>query len=242
MDDLMIVLALALLPPAGNFAGGVVAELVRMSEAWLNRALHAAAGVVIAVVAVGIMPQALHAVAAWILAAAFFLGGLAYVAIDRLVERRLEDAGGGSQRMWMIYVAVAADLFGDGLMIGAGASVSAGLGLVLALGQLLADIPEGFAAIFTFKANDLPRRRRMVLSASFFIPTVAAAVTSYFLLRGRSEAVQFTALVATAGLFAVAAFEDMIAEAHETADDSHTSTVALISGFCGFVLVSAGLG
>lgn len=242
VSDLLVVLALALLPPAGNFAGGVVAEVIPVREAWLNRALHAAAGVVIAVVAVEIMPQALDVVAASIIAAAFFAGGLAYIAVDRFVEHRLDDPGGGSQRMWMIYVAVAADLFGDGLMIGAGASVSVGLGLVLALGQVLADIPEGFAAIFTFKANDLPRRRRMALSASFFVPTVVAAVAAYFLLRGRPEAVQFTALAATAGLFAVAAFEDMIAEAHETADDSHTSTITLISGFCLFVLVSAGLG
>lgn len=106
MSDLWIVLALALLPPAGNFAGGVVAEVVPVSEAWLNRALHGAAGVVIAVVAVEIMPEALDAVAAWIIAAAFFAGGLVYVAIDRFVEQRVgrgfaadvDDLRGGGGR------------------------------------------------------------------------------------------------------------------------------------------------
>jgi ZIP family zinc transporter len=40
--------------------------------------------------------------------------------------------------MWMIYVAVAVDLFSDGLMIGAGSAVATSLALVLALGQVLA--------------------------------------------------------------------------------------------------------
>jgi ZIP family zinc transporter len=35
--------------------------------------------------------------------------------------------------MWMIYLAVATHLIGDGLLIGAGTSVSAGLGIILAL-------------------------------------------------------------------------------------------------------------
>lgn len=39
----------------------------------------------------------------------------------------------------MVYVAVAADLVGDGLLI-AGSAVSGQLGLLLALGQVLADI------------------------------------------------------------------------------------------------------
>jgi ZIP family zinc transporter len=142
----------------------------------------------------------------------------------------------------LTYVAVASDLFGDGLMLGAGASLSVGLGLTLAVGQVLADVPEGFASVFTFKANGVPRRRRIALSASFLLPTLLGAGLAYGLLRGRGEAVQLAALVGTAGLFTVAAFEDMIREAHETRDDSHLSTLALIGGFALFVLVSAGLG
>ena len=130
----------------------------------------------------------------------------------------------------------------DGLMLGAGAAVSTSLGFVLAAGQMLADLPEGFAAIATFRANDVPRRRRILLSVSFLVPVLVAAVAAFLLLRDRPESWQYTVLVGTAGLFTVAAFEDMIQEAHETQDDGHWSTVALIAGFVLFVFVSAGLG
>lgn len=70
----------------------------------------------------------------------------------------------------MVYVAVATDLFADGLLLGTGSAVSTQLGVALALGQVLADIPEGFSVIANFRdksvrviprsslvTNELPR-------------------------------------------------------------------------------------
>jgi ZIP family zinc transporter len=142
----------------------------------------------------------------------------------------------------MIYLAVATDLFGDGLLIGAGSSVAASLGLALAVGQVLADIPEGAASILTFQANGIGRRDRLLLSASFAVPALVGAALSYLTLRNQSGAAQMAALVGTAGLFSVAVFEDMIVEAHDASSDTRASTAALLVGFALFVLVSAGLG
>ena len=50
---------LALMPAIGNFAGGLIAERLSGSRRVLNWALHAAAGIVIAVIAVELMPEAL---------------------------------------------------------------------------------------------------------------------------------------------------------------------------------------
>jgi zinc transporter, ZIP family len=55
------ILLLVALPAAGNFAGGLLAETVRLSEKRLSLALHAAAGVVLGVVAVELMPKAMQA-------------------------------------------------------------------------------------------------------------------------------------------------------------------------------------
>ncbi len=233
------VMLLALLPVAGNFAGALLAEALPGSESWRNRALHAAAGVVFAVVAVEIMPEALEVLSGWAIALAFVTGGGVYLVAQSLIARR---ARGGATRMWMIYLAVATDLFGDGLLIGSGTAVAASLGLVLAIGQVLADVPEGAASAITFEANGVPRGRRILLSASFVLPALLGAAVSYLTLRNRSEGAQLAALVATAGLFSVAVFEDMITEAHEAAEDTHASTAFLLVGFAAFTLVSVGLG
>ncbi len=113
MSDFGIVFGLALLPALGNFSGGLLAEYLPTSKRNLNRALHAASGIVIAIVAVELVPRALQATSGWIVAVAFGIGGLAYVALEALVERLQEKRSEGDDRtsMWMIYVAVAIDLF-----------------------------------------------------------------------------------------------------------------------------------
>jgi ZIP family zinc transporter len=69
-----------------------------------------------------------------------------------------------------------------------------------------------------------------------------AASLAYLLLRGQGEALKMAALVFTAGLLTVAAVEDMIVEAHESAEDTRGSVLAFVGGFVLFTLVSAGLG
>ena len=245
MDSIWLVLGLALLPALGNFSGGLAAEASRTTGRRLNYALHGAAGLVIAVVAVGIMPRVLEGLSAWVIALAFALGGIAYVGIEKLVEslqkRQGQQGEGGQTSVWMIYIAVSIDLFSDGLLIGAGSAVSPSVAIILAAGQVLADVPEGFATIATMKDKGIPRSKRILLSASFAIPVLSAAVFAYFVLRNQPEAFKLAALTFTAGLLTVAAIEDMVSEAHESGDDTHISPLAFIGGFVLFVLVSAGL-
>jgi zinc transporter, ZIP family len=141
--------------------------------------------------------------------------------------------------MWMIYIAAAIDLFSDGLMIGAGTAVGLSLALVLGLGQVLADVPEGFATIATLRDKGVPRQRRLLLAA-FALLTLLVTVLAYFLLRNQSETLKMAALVFTAGLLLVAAVEDMITEAHESVQDAPGSILAMIGGFVLCTFVSAG--
>ena len=158
-------------------------------EACSNRALHAASGILIAIVAVELIPNALDVLAGWWLAAAFAAGGLTYIALQAGVERLQSRQGGeGRTGMWMIYIAVAIDLASDGVVLGAGSAVSLSLALVLASGQILADVPEGYASIASFRSNDVPRAKRLWLSASFVTFCTAGATLAYFGLRGTGRA------------------------------------------------------
>ena len=235
------VLLLSLLPGAGNFAGGMLAEFGTVTGRIVNRALHAAAGIVIAIVAVELMPEALKSLSGWWVAAAFGAGGVAYVLVEMAIERWQSGGEGDRTRMWMIYVAVAVDLTADGLMLGSGAAVSSSMAIVLAAGQVLADVPEGYASVANFRDKGLSRGRRILLSASFMLFCVGAALLSYLLLRDAGEGPKMAALSFVAGLLTVAAVEDMIEEAHEAEADTRQSILAFVGGFVLFTLVSVGL-
>jgi ZIP family zinc transporter len=245
MDSIWFVVGLALLPALGNFSGGLLAEFTATPQSRLNKALHAAAGIVIAVIAIELMPEALSKVSGWTVGIAFGLGGIAYLGVEAVVQKLQKaqgSAGGGNLGMWMIYVAVAIDLFSDGLLIGTGSAVSTSMAIVLALGQVLADVPEGYATIANMKGKGISRGKRFMLSTSFAIPVLTAAVIAYYLLRNQSDVFKMAGLAFTAGLLAVAAVEDMISEAHESEEDTRWSIVAFTGGFVLFTFVSAGFG
>lgn len=246
-------MALALLPALGNFAGGLLAEVLRTTRARLSLALHAAAGIILGVIALELAPRAFGGAPPWMAGLGFLAGGGFYLLIDMLVERITgkdnegqSEADGNTPRpasksagAWKIYAAVAVDLFSDGLLIGVGSSLSFGLALLLALGQVTADVPEGFATIANFKEKGVPRSRRLLISASFVLPILAGALLAYYLLRDASEALQLTALAFTAGILLVAATEEIIGEAHEAACDTKASIFATTGGFVLFALVAS---
>ena len=240
MSGFLTVLALAAMPALGNFAGGVLADLVRVSPRVLSFALHAAAGIVFAVVGVELMPQALEAESVWIVVLLFVAGGAFAVLVDwamsavRLRSRTGTAESGAEAGSWAIYFGVAVDLFSDGVMIGAGSTISPSLGLLLALGQVPADIPEGFATIATFKAQGMTRRRRLLLAASFAIPILLGATISYFALRGQAEVYKLGLLAFTAGILLTVAVEEIVVEAHRE-EDGRVASLFLVGGFALFV-------
>ena len=251
MSELLQVLLLALLPAFGNFGGGLLAELVNTSRRTLWLALHLAAGIILGVIAIELAPRAFEGAPPWMAGLGFLGGGVFYIILDSVIERVAASRGGGAAEddtvragnstagAWMIYVAVAVDLFSDGLLIGVGSSLSFSLALLLALGQVTADIPEGFATIANFKDKGVPRGKRLLLAASFVIPITIGALLSYFLLRDASEASQLTALAFTAGILLVAAVEEIIGEAHGAAGDTKGSTFAISAGFVLFALIAS---
>lgn len=241
MNELLPILGLALMPAAGNFLGGVLAEVWRPSGRVLSLALHAAVGIMLAIVAIELLPEASAVLSGWSVGTAFVLGGVLYIAIDAGAQRLSGGGSAGSKRMWLIYAAVAIDLLSDGLMIGSGGAVATALALKLAAGQILADIPEGYAASASFRANDIPRGRRLMMMASFAIPVLLAAAFANLVLGNAGELWRFGALAVIAGMLSLAAIEDLLGEAHEHGGDSKAAALAFVGGFALFVFVSTGL-
>jgi zinc transporter, ZIP family len=241
VDNAWLVIGLSLLPGLGNLAGGMMAEFVRTTPRLLNLALHTASGIVLGVVAIELMPEALNNLAGWWIAASFAAGGAAYIGAEALIERMTSSGREGRSATWMIYIAVAVDLSGDGLMIGSGAAVATSLAVVLAAGQVLADLPEGYSVVANLSENGVPRMRRIVVSLSFPLYCLGAALMAWLLLRDAPDAAKYVALSFVAGLLTVAAVEDMLEEAHKATVDTRLSILAFVGGFALFALISAGL-
>lgn len=243
LEEFALVLGLAALPAAGNFIGGLAAELFNVSERALSLALHLAAGIVLAVVGLELMPEALTATAPWVPIAAFVAGGAAFIGLERAIGYVQARTGASEESAGplAIYSGVSIDLFSDGVMIGTGTVINPALGLLLALGQVPADVPEGFAAVATLRRANVSRRSRLLLSLSFAIPILVGATLGYFAFREAPELLTLSVLAVTGGALTSVVVEEMLTEAHE-GDTSRLGPIFLTAGFAVFALISVYIG
>jgi zinc transporter, ZIP family len=238
MNEFILVILFSLLPAIGTFAGGTIAELFNISKQTYSLALHAATGIIFAVISVVLIPQALKASSPWIVILTFVLGGVFFITMDQLinfVQGRLgEDK---STAAWSIFFGVAIDSFTDGIMIGTGALINIQLGLFVALGVVSADIPEGFATIAAFKARGINRKMRIFLNLLASLPVFVGATLGYFLVKGQPLIVEYAILAFAAGILLTITAEEIIPESHKNGE-ARLAALVLISGFALFTLIS----
>ena len=253
LDGYALVVALLLLPALGNYAGGAVAELVPVSRRTLSLSLHAAAGIVLGVVGLELVPEALEADPPWVPLLAFVGGGLFFLVVDGVIDRlgarasapgspgdeATDDGAGGNPLI--IYAGTSLDLFSDGVMIGTGAVINPALGFLLALGQTPADVPEGFATIATLRRAGIPRSRRLLYTAGLGLPLLIGGTLGYFALRSAPELVLLSVLALTGGALTSVVIEEVVPEAHR-GGDSRLATMFLVAGFALFAAISVYVG
>jgi ZIP family zinc transporter len=243
VSEFAVVMGLAMLPAVANFAGGGLAEIFRVSARALSLALHLAAGIVLAVVGLELMPEVLDTSTPWVPLLAFVAGGAVFIGLDRTVGYVQARMGGDEQQRgaFAIFGGVSMDLFSDGVMIGTGTVINPALGLLLALGQMPADVPEGFAAVATMRNAGIKRRTRLILTAAFAIPILVGAALGYLALREAAEVVTLSVLALTGGALTAVVVEEMVSEAHE-GDTSQLGPLFLTAGFALFAAISVYLG
>ncbi|WP_219416668.1 ZIP family metal transporter [Pseudonocardia nigra] len=237
MPQPLIVVLLALIPAASNFLGGLLAEVRKVSSATLSAALHVAVGIVVAVVGLEVMPRALEVSPAWVPMLAFIAGAGLFLGIDAATEWLQQRGGGGGGRAWAVYGGVGVDLFSDGVLIGTGSVVNPALGVLLALGQAPADLPEGFAASATLRQAGVRRSQRILAGAGFAVPILVGAAVGYFALRGAPELVTLSVLAFTGGALLSVALEEMLPQAHDEAS-GRRDAFYIVAGFVVFAAVS----
>lgn len=225
MDSVFQILLLALLPGVGNFLGGAIAIMTKPPRWFVGVALHAAAGIAIAVISLEVMPRAIERGNPVFLIAAFAGGAVTSIGLAEAVGRWREHTGAV-----MVLVATAVDLATDGLMTGAGSSIAATLGVFLAASQVIGNIPTGFAATANLeKSAGVGQRWALLLCLPLF--PLAAAALGFVALRHAGEDVQASVLAFMAGLLLLTTIEDTVEQGDEPSPPRRYSSLAFAAGF-----------
>jgi len=242
MANLSNVLLYALLPFVGNVIGVALAESLKAPRWVTGAALHAAAGIAIALVSVDLLPRVLDRLPMSIIAAGFLIGAVASVAMAHLVARlQSQRILAGHRTAWLVFTAIAIDLISDGLMTGAGTAIGASLGLLVAASQSVANIPGGFAVAASLRETGVPFKTRIAVTAATLIPVLFSALLGAWLLSEATRDLQNITLCIIAGVLLLATVEDVLPQGDKPEPRRWISTSAFALGFAGFALLAAGI-
>lgn len=242
MDPFATVLLISLLPVAGSIGGALLAELWTIPKWLIGTALHIAMGVAIGLVSIEFMPRTLDTTPVWLIAVLFSLGAGISVLLSRAVLWLRGGAGSEGAGKWQVYSTTAVDLLSDGLMTGAAFAVSSGLGLLLAVSQVVANMPGGFATAANFRHRGLARKWRLLAAGAYILPPLIGAAAGYLLLRGSGEATQDAVLALIAGVLLVTTIEELVPEADRLGAPRWISTLGFVLGFVFIALLAASFG
>ncbi|MEB4591679.1 zinc permease [Candidatus Thiothrix sp. Deng01] len=224
-------LLLMLIPALVALAGGVLAMYWHPGHQTRSLIQHFAAGVVLAALAVELLPEIGREHApGYVLIGAFALGSLFMYAM-KLWTTHLEEAGEPTKSGldWGLLVATFIDIAVDGFIIGAGFAAGGETGPILALGLSVELLFLGLAL-----TSEATRGWRIVVIAGLLGVTVlVCAVLGVFLLSGASNTVIAAALAFSAAALLYLVTEELLIEAHAV-EEKPVATLVLFGGFLVF--------
>jgi zinc transporter, ZIP family len=227
-EEARLLLPYLLVATAAGVAGGLVASWWSPGLMARSAVQHFAAGVVIAAVASGMIPEVSETGTVPGILIGFAAGGVTMIALKWLVVRF--EKTGGRRRPVGLAAAAAVDTLIDGAVISAGFAMGEGLGglLTIALG-----IELFFLTLSVGSELHKDRGRRwtgLLVTTGIALLLPAGAATTVVVLMGASEAAVavFLAFGAAALIYLIA--EELLVESIQ-AEESIFSTAMLFAGF-----------
>lgn len=194
---------LAILVPASFAAvtiplGGLLGRIEGLHPGWLtdewrHAVLAFGGGVLVAAVALVLVPEGAAALSPGAAVAAFGAGGIAFFALDRLIERR-----GGAMAMLM---AMVVDFIPESLALGAMLAEGSETAVLMAVLIGLQNLPEGFNAYREVAASGrLAPGRILGAFAALALLGPLAAIAGWSLLAGEAGLLGGIMLFAAGGI------------------------------------------
>ena len=219
------------IPAAIALVGGILASYWNPAHATRSLIQHFAAGVVLAALAVELLPEIQREHAPGLLVAGCFALGSLFMYGLKLWTLRLEHqaTGGAAGLDRGLLLATFIDVAMDGFIIGAGFAASGETGLILALGLSVELLFLGLALASEATAG----WRIVAISGGLGATVLAFAVVGNLLLADATHATIGGVLSFSAAALLYLVTEELLMEAH-TVEEKPVATLVLFGGFLAF--------
>ncbi len=201
---------------AGQTVGALTGLIWKPGEKFLRLSLSFAASMMVGISLLQLVPEALGLVSAEVAVAAFFSGVLIMSAINWVIPHMHPGFGrmdSLQKTALMLTVGIALHNLPEGLAIGSGFAVTGSLGLVVALGIAVQDVPENIATIIPLYAVTKSRVKSFAITSLTIMFELAGFIVAYFILKDVSPGMLGGSLAMAAGFMTHISFHELIPEA-----------------------------
>lgn len=234
---------IALLAVLGPIIGSLIGVLRKPSDKFMFNMLSFAAGVMLAISFLQLIPQGIKLSSPLLSIAGIAIGSIVMFSLDRLIPHihpgLCSQEQGGNLKKTSVYLlfGIAMHNFPEGMAMGVGAITSLGSAFAIALAIAIHDIPEGVCTSAPYYHYSKKRLKSFLLSAATAIPTLIGFIFSYYLFQ--NIPIQFVGVIisATAGLMIYIASDELIPSSCRKMTN-HSTIFSLILGVMLVVLLT----
>jgi len=216
---------------AAGIGGGVLASWWAPGKWVTSYIQHFAGGVVIATVALKVVPDIARSGAPPLLVlGGFALGGLVMIGVKWLTLRIEEHQQRRKGKPWGLTIAAAIDTAADGVIIGAGFAMREGLGMVLSMALGLELLFLTLSVGSSFRHQGQSRWTTVAVTSGISFLLLGGALGGMLLLRGASSDILVVILSFGAAALLYLVTEELLVETH-LPEETLASTAMFFLGF-----------
>lgn len=239
MEPILIILIISVLGP---IIGSLIGVLKRPSEKFMFDMLSFAAGVMLAISFLELIPESIQLSNEWICIAGIIIGALLMYLTDRLLPHihpeLCSQEQGRDLKKTALYLIVGISLhnFPEGMAMAIGTVTEMKNGIAIALAIAIHDIPEGICTAAPFYHSTGQRLKSFLVSAATAIPVVIGFTIAHYIYK--SIPLEFVGLIigATAGLMIYICADELIPSSCSR-NTNHSTIFYLICGVIFVVLL-----
>ena len=236
------ILLIILISVSGPLIGSLIGILKKPSDRYMYNLLSFAAGVMIAVSFLELIPEAIAISSIWVCFVGIIIGSLVMFGLDRLIphihpglcsqEQGHNLGKTATYLLWGIFL----HNFPEGLAMGVGSVTGIKVSFIIAIAIAIHDIPEGICTSAPFFLVSKKRLKSFLISASTAIPTVVGFLVAYYFFPKLPTVFVGMLIAATAGVMIYISADELIPTSCAKMTD-HTTIFSLIAGVISVVLL-----
>ena len=230
-----LILTVILLSFAGPIIGSIIGVLHKPSERFMFGMLAFAAGVMLSVAFLQLLPQSLKISGAITAMLGLAAGALVMYVLDKVIPHihpglcSQEQGKSFEKTAFYLFLGIFLHNFPEGMAIGMGSLAGIKESLTIAIAIAIHDIPEGVCTSAPFYFATGERLKSFLISTSTAIPTLIGFAFAYFFLQGAPSFISSFLTAATAGIMIYISTDELIPNAFSKTSD-HSTIFALVAG------------